>query len=97
MIEVLVNEGQLVTNGQVLARTDDTEIQHSLRIAEQEKARYEAEADRLQLLADDGNRRLRNAFGAVACAPVVAAPFADGPVRALRALGVLVGRWPAHL
>lgn len=54
-------------------------------------------AGRVMLTSDDGNRRLRNAFGAVACAPVVAAPFADGPVRALRALGVLVGRWPAHL
>ena len=57
IVAVLVNEGQAVTNGQVLARTDDTEIQQSLRIAEQEKARYEAEADRLQLLSDDGNRR----------------------------------------
>jgi len=57
IVTVLVSEGQTVTNGQVLARTDDTEVQQSLRIAEHEKARYEAEADRLQLLGDDGGRR----------------------------------------
>jgi len=28
---------------------------------------------------------------------VNAAPFTDGSVRALRALGVLVERWPPHL
>ena len=57
LVEVLVTEGQWVQPGQVLARTDDAEVQQSLRITEQEKARYEAEADRLQLLADDGGRR----------------------------------------
>ena len=58
IVAVLVNEGQTVTNGQVLARTDDAEVQQALRITEHEKARYEAEADRLQVLADDGNRRM---------------------------------------
>ena len=57
IVEVLVNEGQAVTNGQILARTDDMELQQSLRIAEHEKARYESDADRLQLLGDDGGRR----------------------------------------
>ena len=58
IVEVLVNEGQAVTNGQLLARIDDTEVRQSLRVAEQEKARYEAEADRLQLLSEDGVRRV---------------------------------------
>ena len=55
--QVLVDEGQAIKQGQPLARIDDTDIQQSLRVAEQEKAKYEAEADRLQVLADDGNRR----------------------------------------
>jgi hypothetical protein len=52
---------------------------------------------RVVLTSDDGGRRLRDEAGAVVCAPVDAAPFTDGSVRALRALGVLVERWPPHL
>jgi len=58
VVDVLVNEGQVVTNGQTLARTDDADLQQALRVAEQEKAKYEAEADHLQVLADDGGRRI---------------------------------------
>ena len=54
-------------------------------------------AGRVMLTSDDGNRRLRDETGTVVCVPVDAAPFTDGPVRALRALGVLVERWPPHL
>jgi len=54
-------------------------------------------AGRVMLTSDDGNRRLRDEAGAVVCAPVNAAPFTDGSVRALGALGVLVERWPPHL
>ena len=54
-------------------------------------------AGRVMLASDDGNRRLRDETGTVVCVPVDAAPFTDGPVRALRALGVLVERWPPHL
>ena len=54
-------------------------------------------AGRVMLTSDDGNRRLRDEAGAVVCAPVDVVPFTDGSVRALRALGVLVERWPPHL
>jgi multidrug efflux pump subunit AcrA (membrane-fusion protein) len=58
IVDVFVNEGKVVSKGQPLARTDDVDLQQALRVAEQEKAKFEAEADRLQVLADDGGRRI---------------------------------------
>lgn len=58
IVAVLVTEGQAVQKGQALARVDDTDLQQSLRITEQEKAKYEAEADRLQMMSEDGGRRI---------------------------------------
>jgi multidrug efflux pump subunit AcrA (membrane-fusion protein) len=58
IVQVFVTEGQTVTNGQALAQLDDAESQQSLKMAEQEKLKSETEADRLQMLGDDGGRRL---------------------------------------
>ena len=58
VVEVFVNEGQVVSKGQPLARIDDLDLQQALRVAEQEKAKYEAEADHLQVLAEEGGRRV---------------------------------------
>jgi hypothetical protein len=58
IVEVLVNEGDKVSRGQPLARLDDAEVRQSLQVTEQEKARFETEANRLEVLGDDGGRRV---------------------------------------
>jgi len=58
LVEVLVNEGDKVSRGQALARLDDTEVRQSLQVAEQEKAKFDTEANRLEVLGDDGGRRV---------------------------------------
>jgi hypothetical protein len=44
--------------GQPLARLDDAGMRQALQVTEQEKAKFEAKADRLQILGDDGGRRV---------------------------------------
>lgn len=56
--EILVGEGERVRAGQPLARIDDTALQQMLLAARQEQAKFEAEANRLQVLGDEGGRRL---------------------------------------
>ncbi|MGD0651871.1 MAG: HlyD family efflux transporter periplasmic adaptor subunit [Verrucomicrobiia bacterium] len=58
LVEVLVDEGQRVEAGQRVARLDDGEIQQELTVLQQEKLKYQAEADRLEVLGDDGGRRV---------------------------------------
>lgn len=58
VVEVRVTEGQKVSAGQILAHLDDTELQQTLLIAQQEKVKYESEADRQQTLRDEGGRRI---------------------------------------
>jgi multidrug resistance efflux pump len=58
LVEVLVDEGQRVEAGQRVARLDDGEIQQELTVLQQDKLKYQAEADRLEVLGDDGGRRV---------------------------------------
>jgi len=56
--EVLVSDGDKVVAGQELARIDDSELQESLLVAEQERAKFEVEANRLEVQRDDSGRRI---------------------------------------
>jgi multidrug resistance efflux pump len=58
LIEVLVDEGQFVEAGQRVARLDDAELLQELTVLQQEKLKYQTEADRLEVLGDDGGRRV---------------------------------------
>ncbi len=58
VVEVFAEEGDRVGEGQPLARLDDSELRQNLAMMEQEKIKYETEADRSEVLRDEGGRRV---------------------------------------
>lgn len=58
VVKVLIREGDKVVTGQVLAQLDDMDMQNNLHIAQQEKIKFETEANRGQAKGDEGLRRI---------------------------------------
>lgn len=63
LLQVLVGEGDTVTNGQILARLDDRDLRAQLAGAEQTRQRWEVEEARAQTTANDAERKVAELNG----------------------------------